>query len=370
MAFCSNCGSELAPGAKFCPNCGKSLSAHTEAPKRKQEYAGTVRKCPACGETIGALVAICPACGHELNSAELSDSLSEFIENLDAIEKEIAELPAPKKKRFKNLSTGQKVLWIILNMLLLCLPLTASMAIPRIRAFVSRHPPHLSPVEKKKAALIENYTFPGDRASVLEALLFVKSKVAFLSSDAPDQKSLYWLSLWATKAEQLHEKAKLLLGDDKIATDAYGEILQDTGNTAKSARSRAVIATVLIVLHLALLGAASAVLIPKVIAAVPSVSVAKTYEYPKSALSDLLPTLRAESGETIKNTDDELYLSLTGVSEKEFEAFRDACLAGSFPAASERTATTLTAIGNGCTLTLKFYSFTEELQIHVTRNKT
>ncbi len=84
MKFCQNCGEQLQPGAKFCTNCGTPIGQtentntstnFNDASTKKQEYVGTIRKCPSCGAEVPAFAVTCPACGHELNDTKISDSL-------------------------------------------------------------------------------------------------------------------------------------------------------------------------------------------------------------------------------------------------------------------------------------------------------
>ena len=81
MAFCSNCGKELAAGAKFCFECGTPVEK-TDETVRRTVYSGEIHKCPACGEALQSMTAICPACGHEINSAKLASALKEFIDEI------------------------------------------------------------------------------------------------------------------------------------------------------------------------------------------------------------------------------------------------------------------------------------------------
>lgn len=60
---------------------------------------------------------------------------------------------------------------------------------------------------------------------MLEALLFAKSKIAFLASDKLDEKNIYWFRLWYTKSVQLYQKANILLTGDSIANTAYEDIV-------------------------------------------------------------------------------------------------------------------------------------------------
>ncbi len=94
-AFCSNCGTKLNDGAKFCHGCGASVGVtqapippipQSNAPERKQEYAGTVMKCPNCGSVINETTAICPDCGLRLTGKSAVSSVQEFKDQLMAIE--------------------------------------------------------------------------------------------------------------------------------------------------------------------------------------------------------------------------------------------------------------------------------------------
>ena len=67
MAYCKNCGAVLVDGAKFCQKCGTKVDAAApNSSTRQQEYAGTMYKCPRCGEVLESFVSNCPACGLEL----------------------------------------------------------------------------------------------------------------------------------------------------------------------------------------------------------------------------------------------------------------------------------------------------------------
>lgn len=82
MAFCINCGQELAEGAKFCANCGKAVNDNSKS-ERKTVYDGEIHKCPNCGEIIDSFVGNCPACGHELRGAKANSSVMELSKKLE-----------------------------------------------------------------------------------------------------------------------------------------------------------------------------------------------------------------------------------------------------------------------------------------------
>lgn len=77
MAFCINCGQELAEGAKFCANCGKAAN-NTSTNQRKTVYDGELHKCPNCGELLKSFEIKCNVCGYELRNARAISSVKEF----------------------------------------------------------------------------------------------------------------------------------------------------------------------------------------------------------------------------------------------------------------------------------------------------
>lgn len=85
MAFCINCGQELADGAKFCANCGTAVSDTNSNTKRKMVYDGEVHKCPQCGEVLDSFVAVCPSCGYELRGSSTTSAVKEFASKLDNV---------------------------------------------------------------------------------------------------------------------------------------------------------------------------------------------------------------------------------------------------------------------------------------------
>ena len=204
MAFCIKCGQELPHNAQFCANCGTPAGEqgknHSE---RTQEYAGKIIKCPSCGEVLQSMTAICPSCGHEINSAKLSSALRDFIDEINECDKIIANTPKKElpQKGWKAWKKSFRILWVILNIITSCIPLAIYLTLPLFRPLLrSNTTPELSSTEQRKVALIENFTFPNDRESVLEALLFTKSKMAFLAAEKANEKNVFWLRLWNTNA--------------------------------------------------------------------------------------------------------------------------------------------------------------------------
>ncbi len=82
MAFCSNCGKELAAGAKFCFECGASTQTDTRS-QRKTVFEGEIHKCPNCGDLMDPFEIKCNVCGYELHSAKATVSVKEFESKLE-----------------------------------------------------------------------------------------------------------------------------------------------------------------------------------------------------------------------------------------------------------------------------------------------
>lgn len=266
MAYCTNCGKEIPSDSNFCAACGTENAEYNsgksdetrksiifpkddiakDSTKREQEYVGTIIKCPACGEELSSFTAICPSCGHEMNSVKISPILLAFSEKIELYDKEIAS-KTEINTGWKTWGKTARILWIIANVISLGLLAVAMYGVSYIVSF-SKHP-KLSPVEKKKTALIENLSIPNEREAILEVLLFIKAKVSFLSSGKNDSCTAYWLRIWGTKAEQIFDKAKILLGEDAIAIQSYSYIKQQIERSRKNTRFKIVTTVIILILY-------------------------------------------------------------------------------------------------------------------------
>lgn len=331
MAFCSYCGKELAAGAKFCFECGAPVGKADET-VRRTVYSGEIHKCPLCGEVLQSMTAICPSCGHEINSAKLSSALKEFIDEINECDKIIANTPKKElpKKGWKTWKKSTRILWVILNVFTSCIPLVIYLTLPLFRPLLrSNATPELSSTEQKKVALIENFTFPNDRESVLEALLFTKSKMAFLASEKANEKNTFWLRLWNTKATQLHQKANILLKNDTIAETSYSEIIASKKMIDKKVRIRAGIGAVIIIVFVAFV-MINGSLLKGITNLIPNNSSSvvnndKSFEWLETGLSTKIPSIDVKSGRVQTNSDTELWLSLDGITYNQFEEYVTSC---------------------------------------------
>lgn len=103
MAFCINCGYELAEEAKFCSNCGCAANNHSNE-QRKIQYDGELHKCPNCGEIRKAFSANCESCGYEFQYVDNSSSIKLFADKIESATTEeqviklIKNYPIPNTK--------------------------------------------------------------------------------------------------------------------------------------------------------------------------------------------------------------------------------------------------------------------------------
>ena len=239
-AFCSNCGTKLNDGAKFCHGCGSAVgvpntplpivqstvatapvvdvpkavsSAATisvevppvETPsvepppveqqkrtfgERRQEYIGTVYKCPHCGAVITQTTVVCPDCGNKITGRAAVSSVQDFKEQLMEIE----------KSRIGGL--GGAIL-------------SASIMV--------------DPADKKKLALIQNFPIPNSIDDILEFMMLAFANIdvglskntalnkwnkvaSSMESSSSIKRSIS--NAWVSKMQQAYQKAELLFPND------------------------------------------------------------------------------------------------------------------------------------------------------------
>ena len=83
MKYCKNCGKQLPDDAKFCVDCGTPTEEASS--KKRVEQAGTIYKCPNCGEVLESMTAVCPACRYEIRNTKASTASKEFSEKLSVL---------------------------------------------------------------------------------------------------------------------------------------------------------------------------------------------------------------------------------------------------------------------------------------------
>lgn len=368
-SFCVNCGTKLNPGAKFCPGCGAAVSASassmnvppipTASPAnpttRQQEFAGKIIKCPACGTEIPSFTAICPRCGHEINSTRVSSAIKDFTNQISQCDRAIANSPAEPKKGWKSWSGGKKVGWVFLNLFTFCIPLVIYLILSLLGIGSMSS---LTPEEKNKAQLINNFAFPNDREDILEGLLYIKSQTASLASGKIDRNTWRWMKIWKNKASQLFERAEMMFKGDKIANDAYTDILASEKKVKKSLLIRVIIAIVLVALFSAFVFARGAG---------NSIKEANaTFEWPSTGIALQVPEPPTNKGEIKFNDDQYFSLKVRGIDQSQYETYISECKDKGFTIDNEKNSDLYEAYnGEGYHLQLFYYSSSTDLTIDV-----
>ena len=227
MAFCQNCGNQLAADAKFCSNCGTPAGSTGTENIRKQEYVGSVKKCPNCGAVVTSLTAVCTSCGHEFVNTKVDKSVKEFFDKIsDLSDGYETKQDEEKKGRFFGcrlmcisiagflfmpvLVEGWDeayILCMIFGILLLSI------------AVLLRSP--LTQQEKKKRNLIETYVVPNNKESIIEFLILSCSQIQPGANPITKEgKNIsLWNKVWKTKIRQTITKTKVVLVGDKDAQE-------------------------------------------------------------------------------------------------------------------------------------------------------
>lgn len=188
MAFCQNCGKKLDDGAKFCPECGTPVG-QKDMSKRNQEYGGKIIKCPNCGEILKAFSAQCPSCGYELRGSDSSDSVKEFVRELENIEEERkkADKDAKKNKLAKTFGANDS-----------------------------------HRIDQLLANKISNFAVPNTKEDIFEFMILAVSNIDPMSHNTLDEGyspseregKLMISNAWDSKYNQVYQKARMLFPED------------------------------------------------------------------------------------------------------------------------------------------------------------
>ena len=222
MAFCQNCGNQLAADAKFCSNCGTPAGSTGTENVRKQEYVGSVKKCPNCGAVVASLNAVCTSCGHEFVNTKVDKSVKEFFDKIS----DLSDGYETKQDEEKNsMFTWVRAMCIVVAFCCFTFVLNSmdEAKIPGILLIIIAvllRPP-LTQQEKKKRSLIETYVVPNNKESIIEFLILSCSQIQPGANPITKEgKNIsLWNKVWKTKIRQTITKTKVVLVGDKDAQE-------------------------------------------------------------------------------------------------------------------------------------------------------
>lgn len=370
MAYCVNCGGEIPEGANFCVYCGKKIDKiQLNKEERRTEYVGKIYKCPLCGKEIPSFTAICPACGHEINSAENSSNLTYFIRQVEFCEKLIAENQSIGKNNFDIWSVLKRIIWIILNVFFFCIPLVIRTSLILIKI---NSTPKLSKEERQLANLIENFSFPNDRESILSALMFAKEKIDFISKETINQKTAYWMRLWCSKAEQLKQKSDILFPNDDIVEHTYNEIITDKSRVNKTIKIKASIGIVVFTVIISFFIYICFIQEDKTV----DKDYSATFEMQNTGLFAELPIPDTNNGKIVYESEQQINIELYNISDDEYEDYVKKCREEGYSNDITKTDSTFYATDSeGYNLNIFYDSKEDVLNVYVnsynlTENKT
>ena len=223
MAFCQNCGNQLAADAKFCSNCGTPAGSTGTENVRKQEYVGSVKKCPNCGAEIPSLSAVCTNCGHEFVNTKVDKSIKEFFDKISDLSDGYETKQDEEKKFWFNWVRAMCILGAIMCFMGVFMEGWDEGNIPGILLIIIAvllRPP-LTQQEKKKRSLIETYVVPNNKESIIEFLILSCSQIQPGANPITKEgKNIsLWNKVWKTKIRQTITKTKVVLVGDKDAQE-------------------------------------------------------------------------------------------------------------------------------------------------------
>lgn len=183
MAFCRECGHPIIEGAKYCTKCGAALFANDpcENSGRKQEYEGTIYKCPNCGETLGSFTRNCPSCGFELRGIKHDSAVREFTRKLEAIE---------ANREYESPAFARE----------------------------ARKSDRVSKTDEQKISLIQSFAIPNTKEDMLEFMILATSNYNYGAvstfESGPSKTTQLLNDAWLSKINQIYEKARISYGSE------------------------------------------------------------------------------------------------------------------------------------------------------------
>ena len=330
MMYCQHCGERIPKNSKFCSNCGNDVSGEklsertlkkesvldnviiqTQEQKtdnRKEKYFGEVRKCPACGELLGAYAVRCSSCNYEVLGQKNSNYFSELIEKLNELENE-------KKGKKKN---------------------------------------EINVINKQIYNLIEGYQVPYSKEELFEFILLSKNKKKSQISSNNDTEEEHYSNLrnvWKIKYKQLYEKAEFLYGNDPDF-----ELIREKRLSPKKKKS--IIAIIFGSIGFAIILALSIIIL--------CVNLTRRIESDSLFLGEYLPCAESLRGRVSTNSPDLLIIRDVRFSSKEYIQYIKLCKDAGYTVDIMQDSSSYGAYSSlGYKIELNYYSLSKDMSIEI-----
>ena len=267
MAFCTECGHQLADGSKFCFECGTKVneSSSHHAEQRKTVYDGEIHRCPNCGDILDAYESVCETCGYERRGTKAVSSVQELSRKLQEIESQ--------RPTTNILSVYQKQME------------ANARIIPK--------------TDQQKIELIKNFPIPNTKEDMYEFLVLALSNIDArtygLGGGSYIHKAIS--NAWHAKLEQSYTKARFAFGK-RADFDEISAIYEEKQREIAAAKKRKVRAILAIIF-----GSAAFVLVLVGMILMLTLPVAKENRDKVSQESARLETIVQEVYDAIENED-------------------------------------------------------------------
>ena len=198
----------------------KSDKPVTAAPK--SDKLGDVKKCPACGAIAQSFATKCSDCGNEFRNINASQSIIKFFDKLNEIELNRKENLFSSEKLSGNIGCLTLIKWIFLYPILLPYNII-------IYLINKSKPAKWSTTDVQKEEMIMNFPVPNSKEDIIEFITLSVSKIQTIGlMKMINEEGKYiskWNDIWKKKCEQIFNKAKFSMQEDKKTLQLLEEML-------------------------------------------------------------------------------------------------------------------------------------------------
>ena len=179
---------------------------------RKQEFVGTIRKCPNCGTQLPGLTAVCPQCGYEITGVGAVSSVREFFNTYQNEKSEKRQLELIKNYPVPN--TKEDIIEFAL------------LAAQQVKAFLSsEHLKHT--MSSYESTANSDFVAKGIAGQFKDALLGDKT----IKEKTEKVPKADFLAAWKGKLEQINMKADIVFANDHKTLEQIHKIVFDVMET-------------------------------------------------------------------------------------------------------------------------------------------